>query len=134
MGAIFFALALIFIVIFTLLILAILFVLAAAGAISSSILVGFHKRSISAGFKTLFIIGSSFLTTIVSLIFFIFTNQVWPWTSNSIAIICGIIFGIAAGWLFGLLIFQAFIRIVKYIKDRFTSTKEISENEVKQTN
>ncbi|MFC6267191.1 hypothetical protein [Frigoriflavimonas asaccharolytica] len=130
MGAIFSIIAFIVVIVFTVLILGILFILAAVGAISSSILVGFHQKSLSAGFKTLFIIGCSFLTIVASLIFFILSNQIWPWTSNLIAIISGVIFGIGSGWIFGILIFKAFIATVKYIKVRFATTKEIETKEI----
>ena len=130
-GSLFFAVTFILIIVCTLIFVGILLVLFTAGVVSTSVLVGFHKQSLSAGFKALFISASVILTVVVSVLFFIFSNVVYGWTTNTIAIICGIIFGFVSGWPLGLLLFMAFRKFIFYLKSRFVPNKQISDaNEI----
>lgn len=120
MGAIFFFLALVIGTIVVLILFAILFFLISGGIISASVLVGLQQRSLSQGFKTLFISVCVLGTTITSVIFFWIINTMKDWWSNEISVAIGIIFGLISGWLLGLMIFTATKKLVVFLKAKFS--------------
>lgn len=119
MGALFFLLALIISVVLILIFFLILFFLISGGIVSVSVLVGVQQKSISKGFKTLFLIVSILGTTVVSVIFFYFINLIQHWWTADISIIAGIICGAISGWLLGLLIFKASGKLVASLRNKY---------------
>ncbi|MBB6369618.1 hypothetical protein [Chryseobacterium shigense] len=119
MGALFFLLALIIGVVLILMFFLILFFLISGGIISASVLVGIQQKSVSKGFKTLFLSVSILGTTIVSVIFFYFINLIQHWWTADISIVAGIICGALSGWLLGLLIFKASGKLVTFLKNKY---------------
>ncbi|ULT23826.1 hypothetical protein KUH03_32540 [Sphingobacterium sp. E70] len=71
--------------------------LISAGIISTSVIVGLQQRSITKGFKTLFLSSAILGSSIVSVIFCIFLNAVYDWSSNNMAILIGLVLGIILG-------------------------------------
>lgn len=119
MGALFFLLALAIGIIVVLILFAILFFLISGGIISASVLVGLQQKSVSKGFKTLFLSVCILGTTIISVIFFGIINSMKNWWANDISVVIGIIFGLISGWLLGLLIFNATKKLVLFFKAKF---------------
>lgn len=119
MGALFFLLALIVGTALVIIFFLILFFLATGGILSASVLVGVQQRSVSKGFKTLFLSISILGSTIISLIFFLIVNSMKDWWENNIAIFAGILCGVLSGWLLGLLIFEATKKLAILIKDKY---------------
>lgn len=123
MGALFFLIALIIGVVICLIVIAILIGLVGVGIISTSVLTGLYKRSISTGFKTFFVLSSILGSTIVSVVFFWFINTIKNWWSTDLAIVTGIGSGIISGWLLGLLLFVTLRKMMKFIKTKYESKK-----------
>lgn len=118
MGALFFLLALAIGIIIVIVFFAILFFLISGGIISASVLVGLQQRSLSQGFKTLFVSVCIIGTTITSVIFFWIVNVMKNWWSNEISVAIGIIFGLISGWLLGSLMFKATKKLALFLKDK----------------
>lgn len=125
MGALFFLIALIIGVVLGLIFLTILIGLISVGLISTSILVGLHQKSISKGFKTLFISVSILGSTIVSVLFFWFVNTIKEWWNTDISIIIGIICGIVTGYFIGLLLFIAIKKMILFIKNKHSTKNKL---------
>lgn len=119
MGAFFCFFAVIMGIVLVLMVFAILFALISGGILSASVLVGLQQRSVSKGFKTLFVSVSVLGTTIISVIFFWFMNKIQHWWGNDVSIFAGIIFGLLSGWLLGTLIFMAVKRLVLFLKNKY---------------
>lgn len=119
MGAIFLFFALIIGVVLVLMFFAILFLLISGGILSASVLVGLQQKSVSKGFKTLFVSVSTLGTTVVSVIFFWFMNKIQHWWGNDVSIFAGIVFGLLSGWLLGTLIFIAVKKLVLFLKNKY---------------
>jgi len=119
MGTFFCLFAVITSIVLVLMVFAILFALISGGILSASVLVGLQQRSVSKGFKTLFVSVSVLGTTIISVIFFWFMNKIQHWWGNDVSIFAGIIFGLLSGWLLGTLIFMAVKRLVLFLKNKY---------------
>ncbi len=111
MGMLFFVFAVILTVILIVIFFGILLALVGAGIISASVLVGMQQRSLNKGLKTLLLMASVLGSTIVSVIFFWFGNQVRDWWSQEIALFIGIGAGLVLGCVLGLLFFNTFLKI-----------------------
>lgn len=119
MGALFFLLALIVGTALVIIFFLILFFLVSGGILSASVLVGLQQRSVSKGFKTLFLSISILGSTVISVIFFLMVNSMKDWWENNIAIFAGILCGVLSGWLLGILIFEATKKLAIFIKDKY---------------
>ena len=120
MGALFFLLALIIGTALVIIFFLILFFLVSGGILSASVLVGLQQRSVSKGFKTLFLSISILGSTIISVIFFLIVNSINDWWENEVAVFAGIVCGAFSGWLLGILIFKATKKLAIFIKDKYT--------------
>lgn len=119
MGIIFFILAIIIGIALVLIFFATLLVLIGVGLISASVLVGLQQKSLSKGFKTLFLSSSILGTTIISVIFFWFLNRIEDWWSNDVSIFAGIAVGFLSGWILGIIIFTAAKKMVLFLKNKY---------------
>lgn len=120
MGAFFCLFVVIIGIVLVLMVFAILFALISGWILSASVLVGLQQRSVSKGFKTLFVSVSVLGTTIISVIFFWFMNKIQHWWGNDVSIFAGIVFGLLSGWLLGTLIFMAVKKLVLFLKNMMT--------------
>ena len=93
--------------------------LISAGIISTSVIVGLQQRSITKGFKALFLSSAIVGSRIVSVIFCIFLNTVYQWHSNNMAILIGIALGIILGTGLGLLAFKAMTGLVRFLINKY---------------
>ncbi|MGE8292090.1 MAG: hypothetical protein ACN6ON_10435 [Sphingobacterium sp.] len=93
--------------------------LISAGIISTSVIVGLQQRSITKGFKTLFLSSAILGSSIVSVIFCIFLNAVYDWSSNNMAIIMGLVLGIILGTGLGLLAFKAMAGLIRFLTSKY---------------
>lgn len=124
MGGLFFAIAAVVGIVLCLLFVALLISLLAAGLISTSFLVGLHKKSIQQGFKTFFIACSIIASTLASVLVFWIGNVILKWTVTEMAIFFGLVCGVLSGWLLGYLLFMVYKRITLYLKVKYTSEKQ----------
>lgn len=129
MGAFFCLFAVIIGVVLVLMVFAILFALISGGILSASVLVGLQQRSVSKGFKTLFVSVSVLGTTIISVIFFWFMNKIQHWWGNDVSIFAGIVFGLLSGWILGTLIFMAVKKLVLFLKNKYDERMDCIENQ-----
>lgn len=102
-----------------LLFVATIILLISGGIISTSVIVGIQQRSITKGFKTLFLSSAIVGSTIVSVIFCIFLNAVYDWHSNNTAILIGIGLGIVLGIGLGLLTFKAMTELFRFLTNKY---------------
>ncbi len=113
----------------------ILAILIGGGLISTSILVGYKKRSAKKGFKFFVISCCILLTNIVSVLLFWFLNMVYKYFETEVSILFGIIVGSFIGYLLGILIFSTSHKILNYLtskfKKRFNLTKEKQDTDDK---
>jgi len=93
--------------------------LISAGIISTSVIVGLQQRSITKGFKTLFLSSAILGSSIVSVIFCIFLNAVYDWSSNNMAILMGLVLGIILGTGLGLLAFKAMAGLIRFLTSKY---------------
>jgi len=93
--------------------------LISAGIISTSVIVGLQQRSITKGFKTLFLSSAILGSSIVSVIFCIFLNAVYDWSSNNMAILMGLVLGIILGTGLGLLAFKAMAGLIRFLMSKY---------------
>ncbi|MCS4226660.1 hypothetical protein [Sphingobacterium sp. BIGb0165] len=93
--------------------------LISAGIISTSVIVGLQQRSITKGFKTLFLSSAILGSSIVSVIFCIFLNAVYDWSSNNMAILIGVVLGIILGTGLGLLAFRAMAGLIRFLTNKY---------------
>lgn len=93
--------------------------LISAGIVSTSVIVGLQQRSITKGFKTLFLSSAILGSSIVSVIFCIFLNAVYDWSSNNIAILIGLVLGIILGTGLGLLAFKAMAGLIRFLTSKY---------------
>ncbi|WP_262148353.1 hypothetical protein [Chryseobacterium foetidum] len=118
MGAAFALFAVIIAVFVVVVVSVLLFLLISAGIISTSLLVGFQQKSVSKGFKTFFIVSCIAGSSVVSVLFFWFLNLVYDWWITEVAVLSGLLFGAATGWILGLILFSASKKIVIFIKSQ----------------
>ena len=93
--------------------------LISAGIISTSVIVGLQQRSITKGFKTLFLSSAIVGSSIVSVIFCIFLNAVYDWSSNNMAMLIGLVLGIILGTGLGLLAFKAMAGLIRFLMSKY---------------
>ena len=93
--------------------------LISAGIISTSVIVGLQQRSITKGFKTLFLSSAIVGSSIVSVIFCIFLNAVYDWSSNNMAMLIGLVLGIILGTGLGLLAFKAMAGLIRFLTSKY---------------
>lgn len=93
--------------------------LISVGIISTSVISGLYQKSISKGFKTLFLSISIVGCTIVSVQFFWFINKINEWWSTNISILLGMACGVVAGLVIGLLIFKIIKKMIKIIRNKY---------------
>ncbi|MEI2274158.1 hypothetical protein OHD16_18570 [Sphingobacterium sp. ML3W] len=93
--------------------------LISAGIISTSVIVGLQQRSITKGFKTLFLSSAILGSSIVSVIFCIFLNAVYDWSSNNMAMLIGLVLGIILGTGLGLLAFKAMAGLIRFLTSKY---------------
>lgn len=130
MGAFFCFFAVIIGVVLVLMFFAILFALISGGILSASVLVGLQQKSVSKGFKTLFVSVSILGTTIISVIFFWFMNKIQHWWGNDVSIFAGIVFGLLSGWLLGTLIFMAVKKLVLFLKNKYDNRIDYKNRQI----
>lgn len=101
-----------------LLALLVVFVFITAGALSASVLVGLHKKSLTAGFRIFVIVFTTLASTVIGSIFTAAFNEfLLLWTTFE-ALLYGAIFGFAGGLASGSLIALAIRKTSAYFKDK----------------
>ena len=114
-------------VVFTILFLLVVFGLVSFGALSTSIIVGLHKKSFLKGFKTFIILTSICCGSLIGGISFWVLNKMAHWWTTQTAILSGATFGILSGLAVGLLAFYVLQRLTTYFKQKLT----IDENGIR---
>lgn len=87
-----------------------------AGALSTSVLVGIHKKSLTSGFKTFVIDFSTFAFGIMGVGSFWFLNKMIKWWSETQAITIGLSIGLSSGLITGLLLAFLIKKMAAFLK------------------
>ena len=90
------------------------------GILSTSIIVGLHKKSLAKGFKTFTVLASTFAGILSFSIGFWALNKIFHWATSQIAITTGAISGLLAGILFGLIVFYLLKRLTSFFKSKLS--------------
>jgi MFS family permease len=108
-------------IVITLAALFIVFAITSFGILSTSLIVGFYKRSLTKGIKTFYVLCSTIGTTIFGAIGLFIVNRFYHWLDSPIAITCGAALGLVAGFLNGLITFYILQRLVLYFKNKLNT-------------
>lgn len=110
-------------IVLTVLGLIIIFGLVTFSILSTSIIVGIHKKSFAKGFKVFIVL----ISTIGGLLFcslgFWLLNNLVHWWPIQTSIITGAAIGLIAGYLMGLLAYNILLRMTTYFKQKIELTK-----------
>jgi len=109
----------------TVAILFIIFAITSFGIISTSLIIGFYKRSITKGIKTFYVLCSTIGTAICGGIGLFIVNRFYHWMESPIAIMWGTVFGFVAGFLNGLITFYILQRLVLYFKNKLNTAPAV---------
>lgn len=101
------------------LLLFLLFVFLGTGIMSTSILVGLHKRSAASGFKTLIVLTASVLGLFLGLTTLLLYNHFADTFTIGKSVLIGSLSGLISGLLLGLLISNVLNRLFRILRDRF---------------
>jgi hypothetical protein len=88
------------------------------GIVSTSIIVGLHKKSFERGFKIFIISSSSFAGTLLFTIVFWAINHVMHWFTTKTALLTGACFGLVSGFILGLLVAYILKKLTNYFKGK----------------
>jgi hypothetical protein len=103
-------------IILTVLGLFILFGFVSFGILSTSLIVGLHKKSFEKGFKVFIVLSSTFVGLLLGLVSFWLQNKIQHWWTTPFALVSGAICGLLGGLVFGVLTFYVFKRLSSYFK------------------
>lgn len=96
----------------------IIFAMTSFGILSTSVIVGFYKKSLTKGIKTFYVLCSTIGITILGGIGLFIVNRFYHWMESPIAFMWGTVFGFVAGFLNGLITFYILQRLVLYFKNK----------------
>ncbi len=101
-------------------VLALLFVfgMVSFGVLSTSIIVGLHKKSVAEGFKIFVVLGASVFGLLGGSLVFWLVNEINKWCSATEAVIWGSSTGLIAGFGFGVLAFYILKRLTIIFKEK----------------
>ncbi|OQP62545.1 hypothetical protein A3860_28045 [Niastella vici] len=99
----------------------IIFAMTSFGILSTSLIVGFYKKSITKGIKTFYVLCSTIGITICGGIGLFIVNRFYHWMESPIAFMWGTVFGFVAGFLNGLITFYILQRLVAYFKTKINA-------------
>lgn len=102
----------------------IIFGFIALGALSTSVLVSIHKKSITAGFRSFVLLFSTIATTVLGTITFWFLNKMVHWWSQSTALLVGALIGFVSGLIIGLLAAYLIKIGAAFLKSKFNTKAE----------
>ncbi|RYD83310.1 MAG: hypothetical protein EOP53_01220 [Sphingobacteriales bacterium] len=97
------------------------FVLAAfisVGILSTSVLIGLHKKSFEKGFRIFWILCVNVGSIFINVPLFYFLNRIMQWFPAQTALITGIIAGVVGGFIFGIISFYIFRKLVVFLKTK----------------
>lgn len=101
--------------------LAVLFIggLVATGVLTTAILVGLYKKSLTAGFRMFLLLGSTCVGAFLGAACFWLYNNITHWWTVEYAVSIGALLGLLAGVLFGYTAYYLFQRLISYLKEKF---------------
>lgn len=108
----------------TLLGLLLLFGLIAAGALSTSLLVGLNKKSFTTGFKTFVILFSTLSCTVLGGIGFYLLVKITHWMEIETATLSGLGIGLISGLILGFTLSYIIQKFTTYLKAKLGKYKE----------
>ena len=95
-----------------------LFMFVSVGILSTSILVGLHKKSFEKGFKIFIISTSTVAGALLFAIVFWAVNHFMHWLKTSTALLTGAGFGLVCGFILGLLVSYLLKKLTVYFKGK----------------
>ncbi len=96
-----------------------LIALISLGVISTSLIAGLYKKSISHGFRTFVTLLVTIGCLIISEFFFWLIHNTFGWWSLKTSLIIGLIPGLISGWFIGYVMFGLILRVIKYFYNRY---------------
>lgn len=96
----------------------ILFGFIGAGILSTSVLIALNRKSFSKGFRSFVVLTTTVSGLIIGAVGFWLLNLITHWWDYKIALLTGAISGLAAGILFGYLVFYVIRKITTSLKAR----------------
>ena len=100
------------------LVLFLLFMFVSVGVLSTSIIVGLHKKSFEKGFKIFIISSSTLAGTLLFTVVFWAINHIMHWFKTQTALLMGAGFGLFSGLILGLLVFYVLKKLSDYLKGK----------------
>ena len=100
------------------LVLFLLFMFASVGVLSTSIIVGLHKKSFEKGFKVFIISSSTLAGTLLFTVVFWAINHLMHWFKTKTALFMGAGFGLVSGFILGVLVFYVLKKLSNYLKGK----------------
>ena len=98
-----------------------LFALVSAGIVSAGVLVGFYKRSVTAGFKALLAIGCSIGGILIGVIAFYLINRIFHIHLSGVAVaLVGGFSGLIGGLLLGFVLFTVIRLFLNYCRQKLS--------------
>jgi hypothetical protein len=124
-GIIFISISVLLAILITVVLLFIIFGGITIGAISTSVLIGIHKKSFTAAFRSFLIVFSTFTLTIIGMGSFWFFNRIVHWWSNTKAILFGLAAGLLSGFITGILLAFLIKKLSTFLKNKLVTTKNM---------
>jgi len=112
-------------IILTLVLLVVIFGLISFGALSASVIIGIHKKSVTKGFKTFVMVFSTLVSALLGTIIFYILNRIVHWGETGAAMLYGLFFGLLGGFLFGLLLAFTIQKFSQFLKAKLDRKKPI---------
>ncbi|MBL0340154.1 MAG: hypothetical protein IPP71_04065 [Bacteroidetes bacterium] len=121
LGLVFMVVGIGFSIALTFLIILLIAGLASMGVLTTAIFIGIHKKSLTAGFRTFVILGSTFGGVFLGGASFWLYNTITHWWTVEYAVMFGGLMGLLAGVLFGYATCYILQRLTSYFKKKFQS-------------
>ncbi|MFC7772386.1 hypothetical protein ACFQY1_00790 [Flavobacterium sp. GCM10027622] len=118
LGIAFICICVIAAIVVTVLVLVLLFCGITLGAISTSVLVGIHQKSVTAGFRTFMMVFSTFSFAVIGMVAFWLLNQITHWWSTTKAIIVGLTTGLIGGLIIGIVLAIVIQKVATLLKNK----------------
>ncbi|MBD3582718.1 hypothetical protein [Flavobacterium selenitireducens] len=110
-------------IVLTVLGLLVIFGLISMGALSASLLVGIHQKSVTKGFKAFAVIFTTSASGFAGAIVLWTLNRLMKWWTDAIAAGTGLLIGLVSGFLTGVAIAFAIQKIVPILKNSLDKRK-----------
>lgn len=110
-------------IILTILALVAIFGLISMGALSASLIVGIHQKSVTKGFKAFAIVFTTAASGFLGAVLFWLLNSILKWSTDLVAVGTGFSIGLISGFLTGIAIAYAIQKIAPILRSALDKQK-----------